>query len=650
MLTEPTQALLAFASVIGAEFSLSLLQAATGERAAQDSRIKEAVSAEMLSPISGDVTRQRFAHVLIRESIYQDLPVAQRQAVHLRIAELLRGQAGSEPGRFLDELAFHYYRSLPGSPARAFHFSLLAARAAQSVAADAHACALYERALEAWDFQTEVERDHVQRCRALLGLARCSLTTDRGPAARLLVVDAIRLARGIGRPDLLAFAVALANVYSLAGHPTTESLREVTEEALNLLPEGLPSVKGYLLSCVASDATVPIERRRALAVQTMHVLTSPEEGEEAAFLDDQLRLDLPILRAEAIRFCLSSLGPDDLGLCLQLTTRATRLAEQGDLRSAWVVHRCRARAHLILGDIAAADEDIRRADELADRLREPIVDFEGMTLRGYRAQMAGRFEEAQREIDSAATATWPIEPSHRDFLRQVRTIVLKAGQGIVSPAEVDQHFLELLPSHLIRVYQFPKSAADAIACMMISYVNRELAKGMFDAMAERGFDAVPKDDFYLVTLCDLAVTCCGLADRPRAADLYQRLDPYGSLCAVEIPLHFRGPVAHVLGMLARVLGDDASAVGHFETAAAISARVGAHPMLNRARAELADVLLSRQDATSRARVDFLVQEGLASARELAMVDLCTTFEDLAARFRERCGPTGSASAPERRTR
>jgi DNA-binding winged helix-turn-helix (wHTH) protein len=624
MTSPPTQELLAIAAVIGEAFDTALLQdLAGGEPSERMSQLEEATTARLLGPMHHGAAVTRFAHVLIREAIYQDLPAAQRASIHLRIAEVLERQAGPDPDRFLNPLAFHYYRSLPAAAEKAFDYCLRAGRVAHSVFASEQACALYERALETWAFQEESRRDHVRRCVALLGLAHCSLPTRRAPDARPLIADAIRLARATGRPDLLALGVILANVYAAAGYPTVDSIREVTEEALALLPEGLPSVRAYLLSRVASDGAIPVEKRRALAIQAMDLVSSPEDRGR---FDDLLRPDLALMRAEAVRFCMGSLGPEDLGLCLQLATRVMRLAKQGDLLLLWVAHRCRAKVQLTLGDVAAAAEDVKTSCFLAERAHAPLLHYENLLIEGYRAQMEGRFDDAQREIDRLADAVWPIVPAHRDFLRRLRTLLLRAERGVATPEDGEQDFLNRVPTNLIRIHQFSRSSAGAIVCrLLLSGGRRELSLSTFQTLVEGGLDTIPRDDFFLATMCDLAFVCCEFDDKERAAELYDRLKPYASLCAVEIPLHFVGPVAHYLGLLASTLGNDAASIEHFEAAAAVSARVGARPLLNRTYLELATLLLKRKDAASRARAVFLIEEGLASARELGMTSITVAF-------------------------
>jgi hypothetical protein len=269
-------------------------------------------------------------------------------------------------------------------------------------------------------------------------------------------------------------------------------------------------------------------------------------------------------------------------------------------------------------------------------MRAPITDFASVDIEIFRAQIEGRWDAAQQAIDRLADTAGPIAPSHRDFIRRVRTLVLQDERGDLPSQQVEQDFLESAPLIFLRVHHLPKSSVDAISCRtLFSIGRREQCLATFQAIAERGLDTIPRDDFYLATLCDLALVCCELGDRPRAEQLYDMLLPYVALCAVRIPLHFLGPVAHFLGLLARTLDREAAAIEHFEAAVTISARVGARPMLNRTRLELASVLIGRRDAASRARAAFLVEEGLASTGELGMARLHAAFEELRSRLQER---------------
>jgi hypothetical protein len=556
------------------------------------------------------------------------LSAARRLELHARIAEIIEAQAGPDPERSLSQLAHHFYRGLPRSSAKAFTYCLRAARAAQRLSAHEQACTLYEHALEAWAFQDEAHQNHFHRCLALLGLAQCFLWVRRQADARSVVAEALRTARALGRPDLVALGVVLANIYATAGQPIIESVRDATEEALRRLPDGLPAVRAYLLSRIACDTTTSDEKRRALAVEAMELVCARDDRSPG---DDLLTQDLALMRGEATRFCLGSLGPKDLGLCIQLATRVIDVGKNTDLHCAWVAHRARAKANLVLGDLVAADRDLKLGRAIAGHTGSPVLDFEEITVDGYRALLEGKFAQTQRAINHLnETILWP-SSGHRAFLGAIRRLALELERGDLVLSPLGESFRERLPDELVDNYQFTRSAAEAVACHVdLVSGHADAARRRYESIAANGLDGIARDDFYLVTMCDLAVLCCGFEDRERAEELYDRLAAFRHLCVVTIPMHYRGPVAHFLGMLARLLGRLPTAIEHFELAATVGARLGALPTLNRTRLALATALATQSGVSSRARASALVEDALASAKDLRMARVCAELEQLRA--------------------
>jgi hypothetical protein len=212
-------------------------------------------------------------------------------------------------------------------------------------------------------------------------------------------------------------------------------------------------------------------------------------------------------------------------------------------------------------------------------------------------------------------------------LLTIRSLTLELERGDAALSPIDDAFRERLPQELVESYQYTSSAAEVIACQVdLATGHADAARGRYESIVAGGFDAIVRDDFYLVTLCDLAVLSCEFHDRERAEDLYDRLAPFAQLCVVEVPLHYRGPVAHFLGMVARFLGRLPAAVEHFELAAAIGCRLKAVPTLNRTRLALASALVAQGGALSRARAAALVEDALASARDLGMARVCAQLE------------------------
>jgi hypothetical protein len=84
----------------------------------------------------------------------------------------------------------------------------------------------------------------------------------------------------------------------------------------------------------------------------------------------------------------------------------------------------------------------------------------------------------------------------------------------------------------------------------------------------------------------LAETLCALRDRDAARPLYERMRPFASHVAVQPSFEYSGALAHQVGMLARLLGDETQARQHFREAIAINSKLGMTLQLARSEREL----------------------------------------------------------------
>src|SRR4029077_13052471 len=100
--------MLVLASVLGREFALAaLVRVADLEEDRVLDVLDEAITARIVSDVPDGRGRLRFAHVLIRDTLYQGLTGARRMRLHRLAAESLEALYGDEPGSHLAELAHH---------------------------------------------------------------------------------------------------------------------------------------------------------------------------------------------------------------------------------------------------------------------------------------------------------------------------------------------------------------------------------------------------------------------------------------------------------------------------------------------------------------------------------------------------------------
>ena len=139
-LSVDAQRLVRAASVIGHDFDLDLLAALV--RSTVD-EVWPAV-AELLDRFilisAGAQDRYGFRHALIRDAIYQEVPVPDKVRLHRLVAELL-----DERGDASDAFLSHHYEQA-GVREEAFHAAMRGARAAAAISSHRAAFALYQRA------------------------------------------------------------------------------------------------------------------------------------------------------------------------------------------------------------------------------------------------------------------------------------------------------------------------------------------------------------------------------------------------------------------------------------------------------------------------------------------------------------------------
>jgi DNA-binding SARP family transcriptional activator len=144
-----TGTVLMVAAVAGRGFDLDLIEAVTGleDEPALDAA-EAAVLAGLLLEDDRAAGRYRFAHALVRETIYEDISRARRARLHARVVDALVSVRGAEPEPAA-EMAYHCWQAAPVIGAgRALPHLLRAGEQAVAQLAYEAADEQFERALE----------------------------------------------------------------------------------------------------------------------------------------------------------------------------------------------------------------------------------------------------------------------------------------------------------------------------------------------------------------------------------------------------------------------------------------------------------------------------------------------------------------------
>ena len=197
-LSEGCNYALTIASVIGREFELSLLERlvadspiGTGSSLSEETLLEavaEALAASVIEEIPQAMGRYQFTHVLIQDTLAQEMLATRRARLHRRIAESLEEIYGGAVEDHAAELAFHFAQAVTVTDTgKLVGYSLLAGERALATYAHEEALTYFEQALVAKGVDlasTEPARDD-ETAALLFGLGRAQVATRQ----RLLVQE-----------------------------------------------------------------------------------------------------------------------------------------------------------------------------------------------------------------------------------------------------------------------------------------------------------------------------------------------------------------------------------------------------------------------------------------------------------------------------
>src|SRR6185295_16659891 len=128
---------------------------------------------------------------------------------------------------------------------------------------------------------------------------------------------------------------------------------------------------------------------------------------------------------------------------------------------------------------------------------------------------------------------------------------------------------------------------------------------------------VPRDPWWLLTLCYLSWGVSEVGDLERAQTLYDLLTPYAGRCAT-MGVNILGPVSRFLALLATTLGRGAEARAHFDAALEMNERLGGRPTLARTQLDYARLLFREEAVAERHAALRLCIAAIETAQQLGM--------------------------------
>ena len=598
-LTEECNRVLVLAAVLGREFALAALArlSEVPENRLVET-LDEAMAARVVSDVPGAPGRLRFAHVLIRDTLYEGLTAARRVRMHRLAVEALEGLYGKDSASHLAELAHH---AIAGSDfGKGLDYARRAGDRAQALLAFEEAARLLETALEALDLAGPAEER--SRCDLLLALGESRSRAGDTANAKQAFLDSAAIARRLGLGDELARAAAAYGgrmVWSRAG--ADERLVPLLEEGLAAVPEDNVEIRARLLARLAGALRDEHSRQRRETLSNEAVQLARRTGNSSALAYALLG------RAHAI------VAPDTVAECLALGTELCDVAARnGDLERVAAGHVFRTMVKLIVCDVEGAEADLAVASRIADALRQPAQLWEVCGVRAMVAVALGRLTEADVLIPQALALGERAIPDGAIPHYRLQLYALRdfRGEGLDD--------LEPELGDLVSAYPARPVFRCALAHCHARLGRIAEAQQALDDLTRDDSASLPFDQEWLFGMSLLAETAALAGDVGSAAVLYDRLVPWGALNAVDQAEGCRGSIARYLGLLAALLERFDDAERHFEAGLAMNERMGLLPWVARSQEDFARVLLRRGRPGDAEKADVLTSAALATYRELGM--------------------------------
>ena len=588
---------LLLASMLGREFELDTL-ALLGD-APEDELLETldaALAARVVTDSPGSPGRLRFAHVLIRDALYDGLTSVRRVRLHRQVVDAIEAQHGDEPGPHLAELAHH---AIAGRIAgKGLDYARRAGDRALAMFAYEEAARLYGTAIAT--LRPGDRTDDRTRCELLLMIAEAASRGGSASGSRSALLEAASIARRLGLPRELARAAAEYGgriIYARASDDPW--VIPLLEEALAGLPDDELVLRSGLLARFSAALRDEPSRTRRDALSREAVDLARRSGDPAALayaLDGR---------------AITILAPDAVAEVLALGGELLDVAERiGDRERVVHGHMHRLGPQLMLGDVDGARAGLEAASRIADALRQPAHLWDVGGARAMLALATGSVREAEELVERAFALGEAAQPEMVVPVHRLQRHTLRDFRGGLE--EIEPAIRELVAE---------RPARPVFRCVLAHIHTRLRPAHARPALEELTADecaALPVDSEWLFGMSLLAEVSSSLGDSRSGSVIYALLSPWATLNVVDQCEGIRGSVARYLGLLATTMGRLDEAERHYEEALASNARMGFRPWLAHTQHDYASMLLARGAGGDRERSRQLAGAAVGTYRELGM--------------------------------
>jgi DNA-binding SARP family transcriptional activator len=610
-LSEDSRGVLVLASVLGREFEFGALLRVS-ERAEEEllDALEEALSARVISEVPGAPDRLRFAHALIRDTLYGELSGPRRLRLHLEVGETLEALYADEQEPHLAELAHHFFAAgEAGDPARAVQYARAAGDRAVRLLAHEEAVRLYHMALKALGPDDPATDE--TRCELLLVLGVAQARAGEERDAKSTLLRAAEVAKSRDLPDLLARAAAAYGGRLLWMRAATDQrLVPLLEDALTALGEEDSVLRVQLLSRLAAARRGEPSRHARDRVREEALRAARRIGDRATL-------------AYAIDATLAAVeGPLDVDKQLAQADELITLAGAiGDPERLFAGYEHTFWNAWILGDPDRRAGALEAMIGLAEELRQPAQLWLATAAQASVALADGRFAVAEELIGKAAVIGERALSWSARSTRMLQLLVLHRERGSLQAFEREVE-------GTTRIFQSPLVRHAVLAAVHAGLGRSSDAAGILDELAQHDLTEWHLDEEWLLCMCLLAEVCDRIGAANFAGRIYEALRPYGTLNAVGVGEVGLDSVSRSLGVLATILGRFEDATGHFEEALRMDAILATPPGVSHTQHDYARMLAARSDPGDVDRARELAGSALEGYRTLGMDTFAAEAQEL----------------------
>ena len=498
----------------------------------------------------------RFAHIVVRETLYDDVPVVRRRRWHAGVAAVL-AEVGSAD---IAARAHHLTRAGTLVATRvALETTAAAADQAMARYVPERAVELYAQALHALDrlVPEEAVADRMllgRRVDLLCRRSRAQLAAGAGAAALATRMAAVEAAERSGDDRCLVGALTawdLPMPWTTRPYGTFDShLVALLERSLRLADLGV--LDRCKLLCALVSETAGADQLRAFQAAA-HAETLARSAADPVLIGLALHARGTVL-----------LHDSDLSARLPLAEELCRIGEQSGLAIfALIGHEFVAQSAVANGDPVALTEALHSLEALVKTYRWRQGAAVVAMHRAVLAHLTGELDAADHHYRSAITLLRDNGGLDVGWIGAISlfSVAVSAGRAaeLVAALEV------LRP--------FPPATVDLVAVVLAAAGRQPEATEL-----RRGAPEIPRDFFRSLRLTGRALAVLALAVTDEADGVYDQLLEFAGQLGGGVTGAFAFlPVDALLGDLSALCGRVDAARLHYRAAAVVAARCGSAP-------------------------------------------------------------------------